>query len=69
MEELRSCPNSGLVYSLIAAEADGHRLYDDEVIIANTITTLIGGHEATTNLIASGFRTLLIKSRISSTAA
>ena len=35
-----------------------HRLSDEEVI-ANTIITLIGGHETTTNLIASGFLTLL----------
>ncbi len=30
-------------------------------VIANTIVTLIGGHETTTNLIASGFLTLLRK--------
>ena len=44
--------------ALMTAEVDGHRLSDDEVI-ANTIITLIGGHETTTNLIASGFLTLL----------
>jgi pimeloyl-[acyl-carrier protein] synthase len=37
---------------------DGQSLSDDDVI-ANTIITLIGGHETTTNLIASGFLTLL----------
>jgi cytochrome P450 len=58
MEEQRRCPNDGLIYSLMTAEVDGHRLADEEVI-ANTIITLIGGHETTTNLIASGFRTLL----------
>ena len=58
MEEQRRCPNSGLIYSLMTAEVDGHRLSDEEVI-ANTIITLIGGHETTTNLIASGFLTLL----------
>jgi pimeloyl-[acyl-carrier protein] synthase len=42
----------------MTAEVDGHRLSDEEVI-ANTIITLIGGHETTTNLIASGFLTLL----------
>ncbi len=42
----------------MTTEVDGHRLSDDEVI-ANTIITLIGGHETTTNLIASGFLTLL----------
>jgi len=58
MEEQRRQPNSGLIYSLMTAEVDGHRLSDEEVI-ANTIITLIGGHETTTNLIASGFLTLL----------
>ena len=58
MEEQRRCPTSGLIYSLMTAEVDGHRLSDEEVI-ANTIITLIGGHETTTNLIASGFLTLL----------
>jgi pimeloyl-[acyl-carrier protein] synthase len=58
MEEQRKCPTSGLIYSLMTAEVDGHRLSDEEVI-ANTIITLIGGHETTTNLIASGFLTLL----------
>jgi pimeloyl-[acyl-carrier protein] synthase len=58
MEEQRTCPTSGLIYSLMTAEVDGHRLSDEEVI-ANTIITLIGGHETTTNLIASGFLTLL----------
>ena len=42
----------------MTAEVDGHRLADEEVI-ANTIITAIGGHETTTNLIASGFLTLL----------
>jgi hypothetical protein len=58
MEEQRRHPNSGLIYSLMTAEVDGHKLSDEEVI-ANTIITLIGGHETTTNLIASGFLTLL----------
>lgn len=58
MEEQRRCPTSGLIYSLMTAEVEGHRLSDEEVI-ANTIITLIGGHETTTNLIASGFLTLL----------
>jgi pimeloyl-[acyl-carrier protein] synthase len=58
MEEQRGCPTSGLIHSLMTAEVEGHRLSDEEVI-ANTIITLIGGHETTTNLIASGFLTLL----------
>jgi len=58
IEEQRRRPASGLIHSLMTTEVDGHRLSDDEVI-ANTIITLIGGHETTTNLIASGFLTLL----------
>ena len=56
--EERRKPTDGLIYSLMMAEVEGQRLTDDEVI-ANTIITLIGGHETTTNLIASGFLTLL----------
>src|SRR5271170_216061 len=58
MEEERRHPTDGLIYSLMMAEVDGQRLTDEEVI-ANTIITLIGGHETTTNLIASGYLTLL----------
>jgi pimeloyl-[acyl-carrier protein] synthase len=58
MEEERRSPTNGLIYALMTSEVEGHRLSDDEVI-ANTIITLIGGHETTTNLIASGFLTLL----------
>src|ERR1700678_3500336 len=55
MAEQRRSPASGLIHSLMTTEVDGHRLSDDEVV-ANTIITLIGGHETTTNLIDSGFR-------------
>jgi cytochrome P450 len=41
------------------ADFDGRHLTDDEVI-ATTFVTVIGGHETTTNLIASGFLTLLL---------
>jgi pimeloyl-[acyl-carrier protein] synthase len=58
IRELRKSPADGLIYSLMTAEVDGQRLTEEEVI-ANTIITLIGGHETTTNLIASGFLTLL----------
>ena len=58
MEEERRNPTDGLIYSLMMAEVEGQKLTDEEVI-ANTIITLIGGHETTTNLIASGFLTLL----------
>jgi cytochrome P450 len=58
IKEQRSLAVEGLIHSLMTAEVDGQRLSDEEVI-ANTIITLIGGHETTTNLIASGFLTLL----------
>jgi len=58
MEEERRKPTSGLINALMNAEFNGDRLTDEEVI-CNTIITLIGGHETTTNLIASGFLTLL----------
>jgi pimeloyl-[acyl-carrier protein] synthase len=58
MKELRERPNGGLICSLMTAEIDGQRLTNEEVI-ASTIVTIIGGHETTTNLIASGFLTLL----------
>jgi pimeloyl-[acyl-carrier protein] synthase len=56
--EQRSCPTDEFIHSLMNAEINGARLTDDEVI-ANTIITLIGGHETTTNLIASGFLALV----------
>jgi pimeloyl-[acyl-carrier protein] synthase len=58
MAEERRQPTNGLIYALMTSEVDGQRLTDEEVIV-NTIITLIGGHETTTNLIASGFLTLL----------
>jgi cytochrome P450 len=58
MDEQRRNPCGGLIYSLMTAEVNGERLSNDEVV-ANTIITLIGGHETTMNLIASGFLTLL----------
>jgi hypothetical protein len=48
----------GLVASLMNARVDGDRLTEEEVV-ANSIVTMIGGQETTTNLIASGTLTLL----------
>jgi pimeloyl-[acyl-carrier protein] synthase len=48
----------GLIRSLLDAEVDGTRLSEDEVI-ANTIVTMVGGQETTTNLIGNGLLTLL----------
>jgi pimeloyl-[acyl-carrier protein] synthase len=50
-------PHDGLIRSLMDAEVDGQRLSEDEVI-ANTIVTMVGGQETTTNLIGSGLLTL-----------
>jgi pimeloyl-[acyl-carrier protein] synthase len=58
LEVQRKTPNDGLINALMSAKVDGQSLTDEEVI-ANTIITLIGGHETTTNLITSGFLTLL----------
>ena len=51
-------PTEGLVNALVTAEVDGRRLTEEE-IIANTILTMIGGQETTTNLIGSGLITRL----------
>jgi cytochrome P450 len=48
----------GLIGALSQARVDGDRLTDDEVI-ANTIVTMVGGQETTTNLIGNGLLTLL----------
>jgi pimeloyl-[acyl-carrier protein] synthase len=48
----------GLVHALAAAEVDGGRLTEDEVV-ANSIVTMVGGQETTTNLIGNGVLSLL----------
>ena len=58
MEELRRVPRPGLVHSLMTAEVNGERLTDEEVV-ANSIVTMVGGQETTTNLIGNGLLTLL----------
>ena len=56
--ELRKKPRPGLINSLLTAEVQGDRLSDEEVI-ANSILTMVGGQETTTNLIGNGIVTLL----------
>jgi len=56
--EQRRRPREGLIGSLMAAEIDGDRFTEDE-IIANVIITMVGGQETTTNLIGNGVLTLL----------
>lgn len=51
-------PRDGLIRSFMTAEVDGDRLSEEE-IIANTIVTMVGGLETTTNLIANGILSLL----------
>ena len=58
IEELRKKPNEGLIHSLLTAEVAGDRLTQEEVI-ANTIVTMVGGQETTTNLIGNGTLSLL----------
>jgi pimeloyl-[acyl-carrier protein] synthase len=58
IQELRKRPHEGLINSLVMAEVDGDRFTEDEVI-ANTILTMVGGQETTTNLIANGLLTLM----------
>jgi pimeloyl-[acyl-carrier protein] synthase len=54
----RRQPREGLIQALLAAEVDGDRFTEDEVI-ANVIVTMVGGQETTTNLIGNGVLSLL----------
>jgi pimeloyl-[acyl-carrier protein] synthase len=56
--EQKTEPQEGLIQSLLTAEINGDRLTEEEVI-ANTIVTMVGGQETTTNLIGNGMLTLL----------
>ena len=58
IREYRSCPCEGLVHDLMTADVCGDHLSDEEVV-ANTIVTMVGGQETTTNLIGNGMLTLL----------
>ncbi len=58
VREQRKHPGEGLINALLAAEQDGDRLTEEEVV-ANTIITMVGGQETTTNLIGNGILTLL----------
>ncbi len=58
IQELRRQPREGLINALLTAEVDGDRLSEEEVI-ANTIITMVGGQETTTNLIGNGVLSLL----------
>ncbi len=58
VHEQQQHPRDGLIYALLSAELDGDRLTEDEVV-ANTIVTMVGGQETTTNLIGNGILSLL----------
>jgi pimeloyl-[acyl-carrier protein] synthase len=58
IQEIKKHPKEGLIQSFLTAEIDGDRFTEEEVI-ANTIVTMVGGQETTTNLIGNGVLTLL----------
>jgi cytochrome P450 len=58
VEDQRVHPTPGLINSLMAAEVEGDRLSDEEVV-ANAIMMMVGGQETTTSLISSGMLILL----------
>jgi cytochrome P450 len=58
IQEQRKQPRDGLISALLTAEQDGDRLTEEEVV-ANTIVTMVGGQETTTNLIGNGVLSLL----------
>ena len=53
----KSKRRKGLIDAFLAAEQGGDRLTEEEVV-ANTIITMVGGQETTTNLIGNGLLTL-----------
>jgi cytochrome P450 len=58
MREQGEHPKDGLIAAMMAAESNGERL-DEEEIVANLVVTMVGGQETTTNLIGNGVLTLL----------
>jgi pimeloyl-[acyl-carrier protein] synthase len=58
IQEIKKHPREGLIHSFLTAEINGDRFTEEE-IIANTIVTMVGGQETTTNLIGNGVLTLL----------
>jgi len=58
VQEIKEHPREGLINSFLTAEIDGDRLTMEEVV-ANSIITMVGGQETTTNLIGNGLLALL----------
>jgi len=58
IREIRRSGREGLIRAFLTAEINGDCLSEEE-IVANTIITMVGGQETTTNLIGNGVLTLL----------
>jgi cytochrome P450 len=58
VREQQRNPRDGLISAYLSAEIDGDRFTEEEVV-ANTIVTMVGGQETTTNLIGNGILSLL----------
>ena len=58
VKEHKEYPSDGLIDAFISADLNGDRFTEEEVV-ANTIVTMVGGQETTTNLIGNGVLTLL----------
>ncbi|MEZ5945956.1 MAG: cytochrome P450 [Hyphomonas sp.] len=57
-EALRAAPREGLVSELVHAEAEGHRMSENE-LLAMVFVLFVAGHETTTHLLSTGVWTLL----------
>lgn len=58
IREQKHHPRDGLISAFLTTEIDGDSFSEEEVI-ANTIVTMVGGQETTTNLIGNGILSLL----------
>jgi cytochrome P450 len=58
IKDIRRNGRDGLIQAFLTAEVNGDRFTEEE-IVANTIVTMVGGQETTTNLIGNGVLTLL----------
>ena len=58
IEEKRRQPGEDLLSELVAAESEGDKLSETE-LLNSCITLLVAGHETTTSLIGNGLYTLL----------
>lgn len=58
VREQKVHPRGGLISAYLEAEINGDRFTEEEVV-ANTIVTMVGGQETTTNLIGNGILSLL----------